>query len=114
MNQETKHQGTTAWAAVDKMMAGKPSLVENCRAGGAVALQLYTMRRGHHAASITTMRKNGKAQRAKHTSDPIFPAPGTLLSTALPSGSRNYTKLGYSSGDVSAPPPVNQIYYEQH
>ena len=28
-----------------------------------------------------------KAQRAKHTSDPIFPAPGTLLSTALPSGS---------------------------
>jgi hypothetical protein len=35
------------------------------------------MRRGHHAASITTRRKNGKAQRAKHTSDPIFPAPGT-------------------------------------
>src|SRR5207249_5598450 len=28
-----------------------------------------------------------KPQRAKHTSDPISPAPGTLLSTALPSGS---------------------------
>ena len=38
---------------------------------------------GTHAAK--------KAQRAKHTSDPIFPAPGTLLSTALPSGSRYST-----------------------
>ena len=45
------------------------------------------MRRGHRVASITTRRKNEKAQRARHTSDPIFPAPGTLLSTALPSGS---------------------------
>ena len=31
--------------------------------------------------------KNKKAQRAKHTTDPISPASGTLLSTALPSGS---------------------------
>ena len=30
---------------------------------------------------------NKKAQRAKHTSGPISPAPGTLLSTALLSGS---------------------------
>ena len=35
--------------------------------------------------AISSPRK--KAQRAKHTSDPISPAPGTLLSTALLSGS---------------------------
>jgi hypothetical protein len=29
-----------------------------------------------------------KAQKAKHTSDPIFLAPGTLLSTALRTGVR--------------------------
>ena len=38
---------------------------------------------GHSSAELRTQ----KTQRAKHTSDPIFPAPGTLLSTALPSGS---------------------------
>jgi hypothetical protein len=36
-----------------------------------------------------------KAQTAKHTSDPISPAPGTLLSAALPSRRRNFTKLCY-------------------
>ena len=38
---------------------------------------------------FTDARK--KAQRAKHTSDPISPAPGTLLSTALLSGICNST-----------------------
>ena len=77
------------------MTAGKPSLLENCRAGaspawatGAVALQFTRRRRiGARAAVPIANRRKKKAQRAKHTSDPIFPAPGTLLSTALPSGS---------------------------
>src|SRR6266576_2473129 len=46
-----------------------------------------------HTARRPSLHQNRakKAQRAKHTSDPIFPAPGTLLSTALPSGSRYST-----------------------
>src|SRR2546423_8411696 len=39
------------------------------------------------ASWLSQKESPGKAQRAKHTSDPIFPAPGTLLSTALPGGS---------------------------
>jgi len=62
-----------------QMMARKPSLVENCRAGASPATLVFGNRSGcptavHDAqrASITTRRKNEeKAQRAKHTSDPI-------------------------------------------
>ena len=55
-----------------------------------------------------------KPQRAKHASDPNSPAPGTLLSTVLPTGVATLLEFPYSSGDASAPPPENQRDYEQH
>src|SRR5215211_1863267 len=124
-----------------QMTAKKPSLLEfpvrlslckgrggnNCRAGasparlhlatGAVALEAV------HRAQRTRCRgdygsvTNKKAQRAKHTSDPIFPAPGTLLCAAFGEReSATLLKLHCNSGHASAPPPPseNQRDYEQH
>src|SRR5262249_46278818 len=50
---------------------------------------------------------------AKRTNDSIFSTPGTLLSAALPSRSRNLSKL-YGSGNAAASPPENQRDHEQH
>jgi hypothetical protein len=88
------------------MMTGKPSLVERLvrlslsqrertevrdylRAVSRPMCNLGKRKFSYSAANApqTRPRENKKAQRAKHTSDPISPAPGTLLSTALPSGS---------------------------
>ena len=57
--------------------------------------RLFTHRVGSDEGNISSRRQTAlsqqnrqkKAQRAKHTSDPISPALGALLSTALPSGS---------------------------
>src|SRR5436190_11443789 len=70
--------------------------------------------------SATVAEKSGpgaglpnKAQRAKHTSDPIFLAPGTLLSAALLSGSSpTLPRLHCSSRHPSASPPENQRDHE--
>ena len=85
-------------------MAGKPSLVElqvrlslsqrektevrdYFRALSRTEWKVTKATCPHTVDGISSAGLREKAQRAKHTSDPIFPAPGTLLSTALPSGS---------------------------
>jgi hypothetical protein len=67
MNQETKHQATTAWHR-RQMMAGNLSLVENCRAGaspawatGAVALQFYDV--GRRGAALVAIMAESKAHK---------------------------------------------------
>jgi len=52
------------------------------QATGAVACSCTLLPRGSSDGDYNQAQTE-KAQRAKHTSDPISPAPGTLLSTAF-------------------------------
>ena len=54
----------------------------------------FSARAPKKAGGAPALPNTKNTQRAKHTSDPIFPAPGTLLSAALLSGSAQlYLKL---------------------
>ena len=90
MNQGNQAPRNDGLGSRRQMMAGKPPLVENCRTGaspvwatGAIALQVYEVGPFLESArGVAVLRRSRLWQKAKHTRDPIFPAPGTLLSTA--------------------------------
>jgi len=72
------------WGAADRMISGERGRL----AGYAFVLFGEGAEKSGRGARAPQQKK---AQRAKHTSDPFFPAPGTLLSTALSRGTCNST-----------------------